>query len=64
VIAGATSDVDRAAAAGLLVTMQRVEADLEAPALPAGFASDVEALRAATVYALRAVGLRAPPCGG
>jgi hypothetical protein len=63
VIAAATSDVDRAAAAGLLVTMQRVEADLATTALPTGFPSDVEALRVATVRAIHAIGLTAPACG-
>jgi hypothetical protein len=62
VIAGATTDVDRGAAGALLVTMQRVEADLEATSLPANFGADVEALRAATVRALRAVGLGVPGC--
>jgi hypothetical protein len=63
VIAAATTDVDRAAAGGLLVTMQRVEADLATSSLPSGFANDVEALRVATVRAIRAVGLTAPACG-
>jgi hypothetical protein len=62
VIAGATTDVDRGAAGALLVTMQRVEADLEAASLPANFGADVGALRSATVRALRVVGLSVPGC--
>ena len=62
VIAAATSEVDRAAAAGLLTTMQRVEADLEASSLPDGFAADAEALRTATTDALAAIGVEVPSC--
>jgi len=62
VIAAATEEDDRAAAAGLLIAKQLVEADLSEPTLPEGFAGDVEALLVATRGALEAIGLAAPPC--
>ena len=61
VIAAATEVRDRGAAAGLLETKQRVEADL-AGDLPPEFAADVEALIEATRAALDAIGLDAPAC--
>jgi hypothetical protein len=60
-IAGAVEVVDRAAAARLLQTKQRVESDLMAggsPSLP----SDVDVLLEATRDALAALGLEAPAC--
>lgn len=62
VIAAATEERDRRAAASLLEAMQRVEADLEAPQLAAGSSQDVEALLGATRDALGAIGLSAPDC--
>ena len=62
VVAAATEEVDRAAAAGLLIAKQLVEADLSEPALPEEFAGDVEALLVATRGALEAIGLDAPAC--
>ena len=61
-IAGASGEVDRGVEAEVLTTMQRVEADLEQPALPDGFTADVVALRAATSEALRLIGLKASDC--
>lgn len=49
--------------ADLLIAKERVEADLEEPALPPTFAEDVRALRDATAAAAEAVGLTAPACG-
>ena len=62
-IAAAVGNVDRASEGTLLAAKQRVEADLEAPSLPAGFSSDVEALRVATSTALGVLELPAPDCG-
>ena len=62
VIAAATEERDRAKAATLLEAMQRVEADLERPLLPAGFSADVETLVGATRGALASIGLDAPGC--
>jgi hypothetical protein len=42
--------------------MQRVEAELERPLLPAGFSADVESLVGATREALASIGLDAPGC--
>jgi hypothetical protein len=61
-VAAAAEEVDRAAAAALLLTKQRVEADLAEPVLPAGFAADVEALLAALDGALEVIGLHTPAC--
>jgi hypothetical protein len=61
-IAGASGDVDRGVEAEVLTTMQRVEADLEQPALPDGFPADVVALRTATSDALRLIGLPGSGC--
>lgn len=61
-IAAAAGEVDREAEGTLLVTMQRVEADLERPELPVGFTDDVGALRVATVAALELIELPAPAC--
>jgi hypothetical protein len=62
VIAAATEEQDRAKAASLLEAMQRVEAELERPLLPAGFSADVESLVGATREALASIGLDAPGC--
>jgi hypothetical protein len=62
VIAAATEEQDRAKAATLLEAMQRVEAELERPLLPAGFSADVETLVGATRGALASIGLDAPGC--
>jgi hypothetical protein len=62
VIAAATEERDRAKAASLLEAMQRVEAELEQPLLPAGFSADVETLVGATRGALASIGLDAPGC--
>ena len=62
VIAAATEVRDREAAAGLLETKQRVEADLAETELPPDFAADVEALIEATRAAIDAIGLEAPAC--
>lgn len=62
VIAAATEERDRQAAASLLEAMQRVEAELEAPQPAAGFSQEVEALLGATRAALGAIGLSAPDC--
>jgi hypothetical protein len=62
VIAAATEEQDRAKAASLLEAMQRVEAELERPLLPAGFPTDVESLVGATREALASIGLDAPGC--
>jgi hypothetical protein len=62
VIAAATEERDRAKAASLLEAMQRVEAELERPLLPAGFSADVESLVGATRGALASIGLDAPGC--
>jgi hypothetical protein len=62
VIAAAVEERDRQAAGSLLEAMQRVEAELERPLLPAGFATDVESLVGATRAALEAVGLGRPAC--
>jgi hypothetical protein len=62
VVAAAVQEVDRAAAAALQQTKQRVEADLAEPALPPGFAADVDALLVALRAALEAIGLEAPSC--
>lgn len=62
VIAAATEEQDRSAAASLLEAMQRVEAELEHPPLPEGFSADVDALVGTTRAALEAIGLGAPAC--
>jgi hypothetical protein len=62
VIAAATEERDRDAAADLLEAKQRVEADLAGADLPPGFAADVGALIEATRAALGAIGLDAPSC--
>jgi hypothetical protein len=62
VIAAATEEQDRSAAASLLEAMQRVEAELEHPPLPGGFSADVDALVGTTRAALEAIGLDAPAC--
>jgi hypothetical protein len=62
VIAAATEGVDRAVAGALLQAKQVVEADLEAPELPPGFAGDVGALLDATRAALAAIGVDAVDC--
>ena len=62
VIAAATEERDRQAAASLLEAMQRVEAELEHPPLPGGFSDDVETLVEATRGALESIGLDAPAC--
>ena len=62
VLAAATETTDRAAAAGVLETMQVVEADLRNHTLPAGFHDHVAALVVATRAALAADVLPAPPC--
>jgi hypothetical protein len=62
VVAAAVQEVDRGAAADLLEAKQVVEADLAEPALPAGFAGDVESLLGALRDALGAIGLEAPDC--
>ena len=48
--------------AELLISMQRVEAELEEPSLPAAYPDDVRALRLATVRALESIDLQAPSC--
>ena len=63
VIAAATEVRDPPAAGRLLQAMQRVEADLKGPRLPATFGEDAEALIAATANALAAIGLTSPSCG-
>lgn len=62
VIAAATEERDRNAAADLLEAKQRVEADLAGADLPPDFAADVGALIEATRSALEAIGLDAPVC--
>ena len=62
VIAAATEERDRNAAADLLETKQRVEADLAGADLPPDFAADVGALIEATRDALEAIGLDALAC--
>lgn len=62
VIAAATEEQARSAAATLLEAMQRVEAELERPLLPAAFSADVESLVGATRAALSSIGLDAPGC--
>jgi hypothetical protein len=62
VIAAATEERDRAKAAALLEAMQRVEAELERPLLPAGFSADVETLVGATRGALASIGLDTSGC--
>jgi hypothetical protein len=62
VLAAATENVDRVPAAGVLESMQVVEADLLSDRLPAGFGDHVEALLTATRTALEADGLPAPGC--
>jgi hypothetical protein len=61
-LATATEAVDRGAAADLLTSKQRVEADLAEPALPDGFGADVEVLLAATRAAFEVIGVEAPGC--
>lgn len=63
VIAAATEVRDPPAAGRLLQAMQRVEADLKGPRLPATFGEDAEALIAATANALATIGLTSPSCG-
>jgi hypothetical protein len=62
VLAAATENVDRVPAAGVLESMQVVEADLLSDRLPAGFSDHVGALLTATRTALEADGLPAPGC--
>ena len=62
VIAAATEERDRAKAASLLEAMQRVEAELERPLLPAGFSADVDTLVGAARGALASIGLDAAGC--
>jgi hypothetical protein len=62
VLAAATENVDRVPAAGVLETMQVVEADLLSDRLPAGFSDHVGALLTSTRTALEADGLPAPGC--
>jgi hypothetical protein len=62
VIAAATEERDRNAAADLLEAKQRVEADLAETDLPPDFAADVGALIEATRAALEAIGLDGPSC--
>jgi hypothetical protein len=62
VLAAATENVDRVPAAGVLETMQVVEADLLKDTLPADFADHVGGLLTATRTALEADGLPAPGC--
>jgi hypothetical protein len=62
VLAAAVENVDRVSTGQVLVTMQRVEADLEADALPASFAGDASALLESVRSALAAVDLPAPRC--
>jgi hypothetical protein len=64
VIAAVAQVRDRSAAASLLATKQRVEADLEASSLPAAFGADVGALAVATTEALDAIGLPVEGCEG
>lgn len=61
-LAAAAEAIDRSAAADLLTTKQRVEADLAEPALPEGFGADVDALLAATRAAFEVIGVEAPDC--
>jgi hypothetical protein len=63
VIAAAAEVRDAPTAGRLLQAMQRVEADLRGPRLPATFGADVEALIAASAKALAAIDLTAPSCG-
>jgi hypothetical protein len=62
VIAAATEERDRGAAADLLEAKQRVEADLAGADLPPDFAANVMELIEATRAALEAIGLDAPAC--
>lgn len=62
VIAAATEERDRNAAADLLEAKQRVEADLAGADLPSDFAADVGALIEATRAALEAIEPDAPAC--
>jgi hypothetical protein len=62
VLAAATEETDRVPAAGLLETMQAVEADLRSDSLPETFSDDVANLLDATRRALGTVGLPAPGC--
>jgi hypothetical protein len=48
--------------AELLITMQRVEAELEQPSLPPAYPDDVRALRVATERALEGIDLDVPGC--
>jgi hypothetical protein len=48
--------------AELLITMQRVEAELEQPSLPPAYADDVRALRTATERTLEGIDLDVPGC--
>jgi hypothetical protein len=61
-LAAAAEDIDRAAAGQVLVTMQRVEADLQADELPATFGEDAGALLLSVRSALATVDLPAPDC--
>lgn len=61
-LAAAAEPIDRGVTADLLTSKQRVEADLEQPALPETFGADVETLLSATRAALETVGLDAPGC--
>jgi hypothetical protein len=61
-IAAAAEEVDRAAAADLLVAKQQVESDLAGTTLPGSFRADVEALLGRTRAALEALGLDPPGC--
>ncbi|HSJ51675.1 MAG TPA: hypothetical protein VLA90_10390 [Actinomycetota bacterium] len=61
-LAAAAEPIDRGVTADLLTSKQRVEADLEQPALPETFGADVETLLSATWAALETVGLEAPGC--
>ncbi len=62
VLAAATEVVDRVPAAGLLEATQRVEADLQAEALPETFSADVADLLGGARRALRTVDLPAAAC--
>jgi hypothetical protein len=61
-LAATAEPIDRVSTAQVLLTMQRVEADLQADELPATFEDDARALLEAMRSALATVDLPAPAC--
>ena len=61
-IAAAANENQVGSDADLLITMQRIEAELEEPSLPSAYADDIQVLRLATVDALEGVGIDVAGC--